>query len=178
MDEYTRATLLQEEIKRGELLAKEKPVTKNYREAIQKGANKVKKKTLVETPVKESAISSVVQKEPKSKSLKDTTNELAKADNPMREMYRQKMKTEALPKLLPGGGDPMAMINPQSNAAPVEQPYDLLDRLAVDKRKADFRVRQQYALPVQSISQMTQAKNGQFVTVKTKFGRTKKTRIT
>jgi len=172
MSDYTDA-LLQEEIKRGELLAKEKPVTKNYGDALRAGRDKVKKKT-----VKESAIPSVVQKEPKSKSLKDTTNELAKADNPMREMYRQKMKTEALSKLLPGGGDPMAMINPQSNAAPVEQPYDLLDRLAVDKRKADFRVRQQYALPVQSIGQMTQAKNGQFVTVKTKFGRTKKTRIT
>jgi len=172
MSDYTDA-LLQEEIKRGELLAKEKPVTKNYGDALRAGRDKVKKKT-----VKESAIPSVVQKEPKSKSLKDTTNELAKADNPMREMYRQKMKTEALSKLIPGGGDPMAMINPQSNAAPVEQPYDLLDRLAVDKRKADFRVRQQYALPVQSIGQMTQAKNGQFVTVKTKFGRTKKTRIT
>ena len=177
MDEYTRATLLQEEIKRGELLAKEKPVTKNYREAIQKGRGKVKG-TSIKNTVKKSAVSSFDQKELKSKSLKDTTNELAKADNPMREMYRQKMKTEALSKLIPGGGDPMAMINPQSNAAPVEQPFDLLDRLAVDKRKADFRVRQQYALPVQSIGQMTQAKNGQFVTVKTKFGRTKKTRIT
>jgi len=175
MDEYTRA-IFQEQLKKGELLAKEKPVTKNYRDALRAGRDKVKDKTLVNTDVKKSAVPSVVQKEPKS--LKDTTNELAKADNPMREMYRQKMKTEALSKLLPGGGDPMAMINPQSNAAPVEQPYDLLDRLAVDKRKADFRVRQQYALPVQSIGQMTQAKNGQFVTVKTKFGRTKKTRIT
>ena len=173
MSDYTDA-LLQEEIKRGELLTKEKPVTKNYGDALRAGRDKVKDKPLV----KKSAVPSVVQKEPKSKSLKDTTNELAKADNPMREMYRQKMKTEALSKLIPGGGDPMAMINPQSNAAPVEQPYDLLDRLAVDKRKADFRVRQQYALPVQSIGQMTQAKNGQFVTVKTKFGRTKKTRIT
>ena len=175
MDEYTRA-IFQEQLKKGGLLAKEKPVTKNYRDALRAGRDKVKDKTLVNTDVKKSAVPSVVQKEPKS--LKDTTNELAKADNPMREMYRQKMKTEALSKLLPGGGDPMAMINPQSNAAPVEPPYDLLDRLAVDKRKADFRVRQQYALPVQSISQMTQAKNGQFVTVKTKFGRTKKTRIT
>lgn len=175
MDEYTRA-IFQEQLKKGELLAKEKPVTKNYGDALRAGRDKVKDKTLVNTDVKKSAVPSVVQKEPKS--LKDTTNELAKADNPMREMYRQKMKTEALSKLLPGGGDPMAMINPQSNAAPVEQPYDLLERLAVDKRKADFRVRQQYALPVQSISQMTQAKNGQFVTVKTKFGRTKKTRIT
>ena len=88
------------------------------------------------------------------------------------------MKTEALSKFLPGGGDPMKMINPGSDAPPVEQPYDLLDRLAVDKRKADFRVRQQYALPVQSIGQMTQANNGTFVTVKTKYGKTKKTRIT
>ena len=33
----------------------------------------------------------------------------------------------------------MKMINPGSDAPPVEQPYDLLDRVAVDKRKADFR---------------------------------------
>ena len=132
------------------------------------------------TNSKLSATTSVIKSADESKviSQKDDTNKTATADNPLREMYRQKIKTEALSKFLPGGGDPMKMINPGSDAPPVEQPYDLLDRLAVDKRKADFRVRQQYAMPVQSIGQMTQAKNGTFITVNTKIGRNKKTRIT
>lgn len=176
MDKYTR-DIFAEELRRGELLAEEKPVTKKYGEAIQAGRDKVKDEPIVNAPVKKSAISSVDQ-ESKVVSQKDDTNKTATADNPLREAYRAKIKQQALEKFLPGGGDPMKMINPGSDAPPVEQPYDLLDRLAVDKRKADFRVRQQYALPVQSIGQMTQANNGTFVTVKTKYGKTKKTRIT
>jgi hypothetical protein len=129
---------------------------------------------------KSSATTSAIKSTDETKVItqKDDTNKTATADNPLREAYRAKIKQKALEKFLPGGGDPMKMINPGSDAPPVEQPYDLLDRLAVDKRKADFRVRQQYALPVQSIGQMTQAKNGTFVTVNTKIGRNKKTRIT
>ena len=129
---------------------------------------------------KSSATTSAIKSADESKvvSQKDDTNKTATADNPLRDAYRAKIKQQALEKFLPGGGDPMKMINPGSDAPPVEQPYDLLDRLAVDKRKADYRVRQQYALPVQSIGQMMQAKNGTFVTVNTKIGRNKKTRIT
>ena len=129
---------------------------------------------------KSSATTSAIKSTDESKvvSQKDDTNKTATADNPLRDAYRAKIKQQALEKFLPGGGDPMKMINPGSDGPPVEQPYDLLDRLAVDKRKADYRVRQQYALPVQSIGQMTQANNGTFVTVKTKYGKTKKTRIT
>jgi len=132
------------------------------------------------TNSKLSATTSVIKSADESKviSQKDDTNKTATADNPLREAYRAKIKQKALEKFLPGGGDPMKMINPGSDAPPVEQPYDLLDRLAVDKRKADFRVRQQYAMPVQSIGQMKQAKNGTFITVNTKIGRNKKTRIT
>lgn len=176
MDEYTKA-IFEEELKRGESL-KDSPTNSKISEALRAGRDKVKDKPIVtESPVKKSAISSVDQ-ESKVISQKDDTNKTATADNPLREAYRAKIKQQALEKFLPGGGDPMKMINPGSDAPPVEQPYDLLDRLAVDKRKADYRVRQQYALPVQSIGQMTQANNGTFVTVKTKYGKTKKTRIT
>ena len=175
MDEYTKA-IFEEELKRGESL-KDRPTNSKISEALRAGRDKVKDEPIVNAPVKKSAISSVDQ-ESKIINQKDDTNKTATADNPLREMYRQKIKTEALSKFLPGGGDPMKMINPGSDAPPVEQPYDLLDRLAVDKRKADFRVRQQYAMPVQSIGQMTQAKNGTFITVNTKTGRNKKTRIT
>jgi hypothetical protein len=156
----------------------------NYRPEIEKTKNEIDEETkdieTEKTSSKSSATTSAVKSTDESKvvSQKDDTNKTATADNPLREAYRAKIKQQALEKFLPGGGDPMKMINPGSDAPPVEQPYDLLDRLAVDKRKADFRVRQQYALPVQSIGQMTQAKNGTFVTVNTKIGRNKKTRIT
>lgn len=145
----------------------------DYPERKEKTKKEIKKN-------KSSATTSAIKSTDESKvvSQKDDTNKTATADNPLREAYRAKIKQQALEKFLPGGGDPMKMINPGSDASPVEQPYDLLDRLAVDKRKADYRVRQQYALPVQSIGQMTQAKNGTFVTVNTKIGRNKKTRIT
>jgi len=175
MDEYTKA-IFEEELKRGESL-KDIPTNSKISEALRAGRDKVKDEPIVNAPVKKSAISSVDQ-ESKVVSQKDDTNKTATADNPLRDAYRAKIKQQALEKFLPGGGDPMKMINPGSDAPPVEQPYDLLDRLAVDKRKADFRIRQQYALPVQSIGQMTQANNGTFVTVKTKYGKTKKTRIT
>jgi hypothetical protein len=156
----------------------------NYRPEIEKIKNEIDEETkdieTEKTSSKSSATTSAIKSTDESKvvSQKDDTNKTATADNPLREAYRAKIKQQALEKFLPGGGDPMKMINPGSDAPPVEQPYDLLDRLAVDKRKADFRVRQQYALPVQSIGQMTQAKNGTFVTVNTKIGRNKKTRIT
>jgi len=156
----------------------------NYRPEIEKIKNEIDEETkdieTEKTSSKSSATTSAIKSTDETKVItqKDDTNKTATADNPLREAYRAKIKQQALEKFLPGGGDPMKMINPGSDAPPVEQPYDLLDRLAVDKRKADFRVRQQYALPVQSIGQMTQAKNGTFVTVNTKIGRNKKTRIT
>ena len=156
----------------------------NYRPEIEKTKNEIDEETkdieTEKTSSKSSATTSAIKSTDETKVItqKDDTNKTATADNPLREAYRAKIKQKALEKFLPGGGDPMKMINPGSDAPPVEQPYDLLDRLAVDKRKADFRVRQQYALPVQSIGQMTQAKNGTFVTVNTKIGRNKKTRIT
>jgi hypothetical protein len=156
----------------------------NYRPEIEKIKNEIDEETkdieTEKTSSKSSATTSAIKSTDETKVItqKDDTNKTATADNPFREAYRAKIKQQALEKFLPGGGDPMKMINPGSDAPPVEQPYDLLDRLAVDKRKADFRVRQQYALPVQSIGQMTQAKNGTFVTVNTKIGRNKKTRIT
>ena len=74
--------------------------------------------------------------------------------------------------------DPLAAITGKKQKPPEHQ-YDMIGRLNVDRRRAQYGIRKQFAMPLQNISRRPLgAKDGTFVKVKCKLGRNKKTRIT
>ena len=166
MDDYTRA-IIEEELKRGESF-KNKPLSEDVKEKISKalkeGVDQAKKSDI----------------KTKTKTVSDDSKTAALTEsNPLRDQYRAQARTKILSKLTGVDmDDPLAAITGKKQKPPEHQ-YDMIGRLNVDRRRAQYGIRKQFAMPLQNISQRPLgAKNGTFVKVKCKLGRNKKTRIT
>lgn len=113
---------------------------------------------------------------------KDTEDEDGTAvtteSNPLREAYRAKAKTAALSKLSGiDPEDPLASITGKKTKPPEHQ-YDIMGRLNVDRRRAQYGIRPQFAMPIKPITgRPLGAKRGCFVTAKVKMGRNRKTKL-
>jgi hypothetical protein len=116
----------------------------------------------------------------KTKTVSDDSKTAALTEsNPLRDQYRAQARTKILSKLTGVDmDDPLAAITGKKQKPPEHQ-YDIMGRLNVDRRRAQYGIRKQFAMPLQNISQRPLgAKEGTFVKVKCKLGRNKKTRIT
>lgn len=116
----------------------------------------------------------------KTKTVSDDSKTAALTEsNPLREQYRAQARTKILSKLTGVDmDDPLAAITGKKQKPPEHQ-YDMIGRLNVDRRRAQYGIRKQFAMPLQNISRRPLgAKDGTFVKVKCKLGRNKKTRIT
>ena len=116
----------------------------------------------------------------KTKTVSDDSKTAALTEsNPLRDQYRAQARTKILSKLTGVDmDDPLAAITGKKQKPPEHQ-YDIMGRLNVDRRRAQYGIRKQFAMPLQNISRRPLgAKDGTFVKVKCKLGRNKKTRIT
>ena len=108
----------------------------------------------------------------------DDSTGVTKESNPLRDQYRAAARTKLLSKL--SGVDPenpLASITGKKQAPPDHQ-YDIMGRLNVDKRRAQYGIRKQFAMPLQPITgRPLGAKRGCFVTAKVKIGKNRKTKI-
>ena len=153
MNEYTKA-LIQEEIKRGESLKNKtfsKEVSDKISEALQQGVDKAKK-----TPL-EKDVNKVSNTSVKKETTEDTKNTDGKGvtteSNPLRDQYRAAARTKLLSKV--SGIDPenpLESITGKKQAPPDHQ-YDIMGRLNVDKRRAQYGIRKQFAMPLQPIQE-------------------------
>jgi hypothetical protein len=179
MNEYTKA-LIEEEIKRGESLKNKtfsKEVSDKISEALKEGVDKAKK-----TPLKKEEANKVNDTSVKKTTTEDTKNTDGKGvtteSNPLRDQYRAAARTKLLSKV--SGVDPenpLASITGKKQAPPDHQ-YDIMGRLNVDKRRAQYGIRKQFAMPLQPITgRPLGAKKGCFVTAKVKIGKNRKTKI-
>jgi len=165
MDDYTR-DIIQEEIKRGESF-KNKPISKDVKEkiskALQEGVESVKKDS-----------TEAATEDTKNTDGKSVTTE----SNPLREAFRARAKTAALSKLSGIDPDnPLASITGKKTKPPEHQ-YDIMGRLNVDRRRAQYGIRPQFAMPIKPITgRPLGAKRGCFVTAKVKMGRNRKTKL-
>ena len=113
------------------------------------------------------------------KDTEDTDGKgVTKESNPLRDQYRAAARTKLLSKV--SGIDPenpLASITGKKQAPPDHQ-YDIMGRLNVDRRRAQYGVRKQFAMPLQPITgRPLGAKKGCFVTAKVKIGKNRKTKI-
>ena len=98
--------------------------------------------------------------------------------NPLREAFRARAKTAALSKLSGIDPDnPLASITGKKTKPPEHQ-YDIMGRLNVDRRRAQYGIRPQFAMPIKPITgRPLGAKRGCFVTAKVKMGINRKTKL-
>ena len=181
MDDYTRA-IIEEQLKRGESF-KNKPFSEDVKEkiskALQEGVDKAR-----ETPLKEDVnkVSNTSVKKETTEETKNTEDKDGTAvtteSNPLREAFRARAKTAALSKLSGiDPEDPLASITGKKTKPPEHQ-YDIMGRLNVDRRRAQYGIRPQFAMPIKPITERPLgAKRGCFVTAKVKMGRNRKTKL-